>query len=98
MRVLSEIQEEQPLVGEVRGKGLMVGVEMVRDPAKTPAQKEAAIVKAEMLRRGYLIGLGGIHRNVLRLQPPLVITEQEVEASAAALGKSIAAARGQGQG
>jgi len=94
MRVLSEIQEEQPLVGEVRGKGLMVGVEMVRDPAKTPAQKEAALVKEEMLRRGYLIGLGGIHRNVLRLQPPLVITEEEVEASAAALGKSIAAASG----
>ena len=94
MKGLSEIQEQHPLVGEVRGKGLMVGVEMVRDSAKTPAQKEAAAVKVEMLRRGYLIGVGGIHRNVLRLQPPLIITQAEVDSSVTALEKSVAAVRG----
>ena len=94
MKGISEIQEQNPLVGDVRGKGLMVGVELVRDPAKTPAQKEAVATKAEMLKRGYLVGVGGIHRNVIRLQPPLVITQEEVEDSVAAFAKSIAAVRG----
>jgi 4-aminobutyrate aminotransferase len=94
MKGLLEIQEKNPLVGEVRGRGLMVGVEMVRDPAKSPAQKEAAAVKAEMLRRGYLIGVGGIHRNVLRLQPPLVISSEEIDASIAAVEKSLSTVLG----
>jgi 4-aminobutyrate aminotransferase / (S)-3-amino-2-methylpropionate transaminase / 5-aminovalerate transaminase len=94
LKRLSEVEKASQLVGEVRGKGLMVGVELVLDSAKTPAQKEAAGVKAEMLRRGYLIGVGGIHRNVLRLQPPLVITSEEVEASVTALEKSLIAVHG----
>ena len=94
MKGLAEIQEKNPLVGEVRGRGLMVGVEMVLDDAKTPAQKEAAAVKVEMLKRGYLIGVGGIHRNVLRIQPPLVITSEEVEASLTAIEKSLPTVRG----
>ena len=89
MKLLKEGSDRHPQVGEVRGKGLMVGVELVKDSKKVPAQKEASMVKTEMFRRGYLIGVGGIHRNVLRIQPPLVIAEGEIDAAAAALKKSL---------
>jgi len=78
-------------MGEVRGRGLMIGIELVGDSKKTPAQRQAATVKGEMLRRGYLVGVGGIHKNVIRIQPPLVITSEEIESAAEALEKSIRA-------
>ena len=92
MKLLKEGTNSNPHVGEIRGKGLMIGVELVKDAKKTPAPKEAAEAKTEMRRRGYLIGVGGIHRNVLRIQPPLIITAGEIESSADALGSSIGAA------
>ncbi|MFI5404636.1 MAG: aminotransferase class III-fold pyridoxal phosphate-dependent enzyme, partial [Candidatus Gagatemarchaeaceae archaeon] len=79
-------------VGEVRGKGLMIGVELIADSKKTPAKKQAAAVKADMMKRGFLIGVGGIHKNVLRVQPPLLITANEIVSAAGALDASIAAA------
>jgi len=91
MRELKEL-EGNSLVGEVRGRGLMIGVELVKDKTKTPAQKEAQAVRAEMRKRGFLVGVGGIYRNVLRVQPPLIITGEEVEKSAGAMTDSIRAA------
>ncbi len=92
MKILGEFAEKGGGIGEVRGKGLMIGIELVKDSHKIPAQKEAAEVKAEMLRRGFLVGVGGIHKNVVRIQPPLIITEGEVDSAAAALEKSLASA------
>jgi 4-aminobutyrate aminotransferase-like enzyme len=92
MKLLREGTKSDAHVGEIRGRGLMIGVELVRDGKKAPADKEAAAIKTEMRRRGYLIGVGGIHRNVLRVQPPLVITAEEVELASKALSSSIAMA------
>ena len=71
-----------PHVGEVRGLGLMIGVELVvaRD-TKEPAPRLAQAARAALRERGILIGVGGPDANVLRIQPPLVIGE-EVLASA----------------
>jgi len=77
IKYLKEAEQEIPFIGDVRGRGLMIGVELVHDKgSKKPAPELAEKVKAEMRRRGYLIGVGGIFRNVLRLQPPLIITEE----------------------
>ncbi|MDA4125053.1 MAG: aspartate aminotransferase family protein [Thaumarchaeota archaeon] len=92
MKLLGEVATKRVQVGEVRGKGLMIGVELVTDSKKTPAKKQAAAVKAEMMKRGFLIGVGGIHKNVLRVQPPLLITANEIVSAAGALDASIAAA------
>jgi 4-aminobutyrate aminotransferase len=92
MKLLNEYAGGDQKVGQIRGKGLMVGVELVKDAKKTPGQKEAASVRVEMRKRGYLIGVGGIHKNVLRIQPPLVITADEIESAARALADSISAA------
>jgi 4-aminobutyrate aminotransferase len=89
IRLLADLAGTKSAVGEIRGKGLMIGVELVKDSKKTPAQKGASAVRAEMKKRGYLVGVGGIHRNVLRVQPPLVITADEVESAARAVDESL---------
>jgi len=78
-----------PLIGDVRGSGLMVGIELVRDRQKTPAPDEAAKVKALMREKGFLIGVGGTYANVLRLQPPLVISSEELSSAVSALAESF---------
>ena len=67
-------------IGQVRGKGLMIGIELVRDHAsKDPASTEGKKIQEVCLENGLLIGLGGIFNNVLRIQPPLVISQEQME-------------------
>jgi 4-aminobutyrate aminotransferase/(S)-3-amino-2-methylpropionate transaminase len=75
---LLDLQKTESLIGEVRGHGLMVGVELVRDASKTPASEAANQVKTLLRERGFLIGVGGTWGNVLRIQPPLVISVPEL--------------------
>jgi 4-aminobutyrate aminotransferase / (S)-3-amino-2-methylpropionate transaminase / 5-aminovalerate transaminase len=72
---------EQPLIGDVRGKGLMIGVELIADP-KTKAYGTAAagFVRQYCLEHNLLIGVGGNFGSVLRIQPPLVISDEQLEA------------------
>jgi len=87
---LTEIAERSPLIGEVRGKGLMIGIELVKNKkTKSPADREAGEVKKALLKEGFLIGLGGLHKNVLRLQPPLIITRKELDLALDNLEKSL---------
>ncbi|GBC69618.1 5-aminovalerate aminotransferase DavT [archaeon HR01] len=87
---LREAMDEIPFMGDVRGRGLMVGVELVWDErTKKPAPELADRAKAEMRRRGYLIGVGGIYKNVLRIQPPLIITEEVAQEAVENLVESI---------
>jgi 4-aminobutyrate aminotransferase len=92
IRSLKEVGEKQPLIGEVRGKGLMIGVELVKDSKKTPAAKEAAKVKTLMKEKGFLIGVGGLYGNVVRLEPPLIISRREIDFGIAAMESAISEA------
>jgi 4-aminobutyrate aminotransferase len=77
---LQEIARRHPIVGEVRGLGLMIGIELVSDrAARTPAAQAAGQIQDALLEQGFLIGLGGFHGNVLRLQPPLVIADADLD-------------------
>ncbi len=77
---LVDIQRKRPLVGDVRGKGLMIGIELVKDPSsKEPARDETKSLVKMLQKAGVIIGLGGIFKNVLRLQPPLVISEEQAK-------------------
>ncbi len=79
-----------PLVGDVRGRGLMIGLELVRDRrGKEPAASEAKAVRAALRERGVLVGVGGLFGNVVRLQPPLSITPEECERVVAALAEVL---------
>lgn len=93
MARLRDMRKQFPLLGEVRGLGLMIGVELVRDTAKTPASKEAEAVREHCLKNGVLVGVGGAYGNVLRLQPPLVITRAQIDTVLATLEAAFRAAQ-----
>ncbi len=77
---LLELQERQPLIGEVRGMGLMLGVELVRDrQSKEPATSETADVLEMCKQRGLLIGKGGLLGNTLRIKPPMCLTKDDAD-------------------
>ncbi len=77
---LLELQNRHPLIGEVRGLGLMLGVEFVRDRAnKEPATAETARLMNLTKERGLLIGRGGLFGNVVRLAPPMCLTADDVD-------------------
>ena len=74
---LKEIERDSNIVGEVRGKGLMLGIELVKDKAsKEPAPELAREVRTFCHRHGLLIEIGGHYSNVARFLPPLVLTEE----------------------
>jgi 4-aminobutyrate aminotransferase len=76
---LAAINPKGVCIGEIRGKGLMVGAELVEDPeTKVPAAAVAGKVRAAMREKGILIGVGGGLANVLRVQPPLSIRKEEL--------------------
>ena len=87
---LQELQQRHALIGDVRGLGLMAGVELVSDRGrKTPAADEAAAIQARLLEEGFLAGVGGYYGNVLRLQPPLVIEDVDLDRAVAALDRAL---------
>jgi 4-aminobutyrate aminotransferase len=88
---LRELQKKFPLIGDVRGSGLMIGIELVSDKEKTPANVEAGKIRAAMRQKGFLIGVGGTYGNVLRFQPPLVISSEELSAAVVALAECLKA-------
>lgn len=72
------LQEKHPIIGEVRGKGLMLGIELVRDrKTKEPAAKEMLRLMDLCKERGLLIGKGAMAGNVIRIKPPLCITSED---------------------
>ncbi len=75
---LLELKDRHPLIGDVRGLGLMLGAELVKN-GREPAAAETDRVLELMKNRGILIGKNGRSRNVLAFQPPLVITGGDVE-------------------
>ncbi len=74
---LRTLEQSSQIVGDVRGKGLMLGVEIVTDKAtKEPAAALARRVRTACRRRGLLMEIGGHYGNVARFLPPLVVTEE----------------------
>lgn len=75
-----ELQAKISLIGDVRGTGLMIGVELVKDEkTKKPAIDEVKEVAKRMMKKGVLVGTGGVHGNVFRIQPPLCITSEQAD-------------------
>jgi 4-aminobutyrate aminotransferase len=80
MKRLNEMKEDCSIIGEVRGKGLIIGVELVKNQkTKAPAAEEAVKVRDRCREQGVLLGHGGIKGNVIRIQPPLVVNKQEMD-------------------
>ena len=92
---LQELATRHRLIGDVRGMGLMLGVELVRDrQTKEPAKEETLAVLEHMRELGVLIGKGGLYGNVLRIKPPMCITAEDVDFAVDALDVALARASG----
>ena len=77
---LEDLQKRFSLIGDVRGKGLMLGIELVSDlETKKPASEQAKLIVNHLKNDGVIIGLGGLYGNVLRFQPPLCISEEQID-------------------
>jgi alanine-glyoxylate transaminase / (R)-3-amino-2-methylpropionate-pyruvate transaminase len=85
---LREMQRRYPIIGDVRGLGLMQALELVKEN-KVPDPQTASRILEGTRRRGVLIGKGGMWGNVLRIAPPLTITESQIDELAAALDESF---------
>jgi 4-aminobutyrate aminotransferase/(S)-3-amino-2-methylpropionate transaminase len=85
---LRALAKTNPLIGDVRGAGLMIGVELVKDAQKTPASAEAEAIRDYCLKNGMLIGIAG-SGNVVRFQPPLVITRQQIDQAMTIFTKAL---------
>jgi 4-aminobutyrate aminotransferase len=90
MSGLQAVAERTPAIGEVRGRGLMIGVELVAAPGTEPSPHIALAVQEAARERGLLIGKGGLYGNVLRIAPPLTLTEAEAEEGLSRLEDAIA--------
>jgi 4-aminobutyrate aminotransferase-like enzyme len=91
---LDALKAKYPIVGDVRGRGLMQGMELVaNEPAGDRTPNHAATLRffEETKRRGLLVGRGGLHGNVLRIAPALVVTRRDIDDALAVLDESFAA-------
>jgi alanine-glyoxylate transaminase/(R)-3-amino-2-methylpropionate-pyruvate transaminase len=89
---LKKLQSEHELIGDVRGMGLMLGAELVRDRStKEPAKAETLQILEEARAMGVLIGKGGIDGNVLRIKPPMCITADDADYSLEVLHRALQA-------
>jgi 4-aminobutyrate aminotransferase len=86
---IRDLSADRPAVGDVRGKGLMIGVELVRPGTTEPDPDAAAAVLEACRDDGVLIGKGGLWGNVLRIAPPLSITLDEADEALHALDAAL---------
>jgi 4-aminobutyrate aminotransferase len=90
---LKDIAEKAPRVGDVRGRGLMIGIELVEDKATKRAAREAANkIKDDLFKKGLIVGTGGIRKNVVRILPPLVINDEDADILLEAMGVALTSA------
>ncbi|MCP3785148.1 aspartate aminotransferase family protein [Micromonospora sp. A3M-1-15] len=87
---LRAVAQAHPVVGDVRGKGLMIALELV-GPDGAPHPAAAAALLEESRERGLLVGKGGLYGNVIRLAPPMTLTRAEADEALEILTQSIEA-------
>ncbi len=90
MRRMKEFEERYEIVGEARGKGLMLGLEIIKNgKTREPAVEETAEIRRLSVDFGLIVGLGGWWKNVIRVQPPLTIKEEHMDLAMDSLERAI---------
>ncbi len=91
-RRLEQLKDKHAVIGDVRGIGLFLGLDLVKDrTTKEPAKEVAARYQQELFRRRILVGLGGIDGNVVRIEPPLILSRDHVDESVEAFDDALSA-------
>jgi len=90
---MERLKSRHDIVGDVRGMGLMLGMEIVTDQAsKEPNAAATGVILEELRERGVLVGKGGLYGNVLRIKPPMCVTKEDADYTVWALDEALAAA------
>ena len=80
MAGLEKLQQKYPVIGDVRGRGLFIGIDFVSDSETLqPNAEEASRVVIEMRDRGVLLSIDGPLHNVIKIKPPMVLTKQDID-------------------
>ena len=88
---LRELQQKHNVIGDVRGKGLMLGIELVKDrQSKEPAKEECAQVLETTKEMGLLLGKGGLWGQTIRFSPPMCVNEQDADFLLQVLDRALA--------
>lgn len=88
--VCSQMAERYPIIGDVRGSGLFLGIELVRDrETLEPATEEASFIADQMREHGILLGTDGPFHNVLKIRPPMPFDEENADFLVATLDKIL---------
>jgi 4-aminobutyrate aminotransferase len=88
---LLPVADQAPWILELRGKGLMLGIETVEPDSDEPDAARAGQLLEECRKRGLLVGKGGLYGNVLRIAPPMTVTEEEIDTAAEIIADSVSA-------
>ncbi|MFM8396108.1 MAG: aminotransferase class III-fold pyridoxal phosphate-dependent enzyme, partial [Acidobacteriota bacterium] len=87
---LRPLRESSPLVGDVRGSGLFLGIELVRDRERlTPADAEASYVANRLREEGILLGTDGPLHNVVKIRPPMPFAKSDAELLVETIGRVL---------
>ena len=90
MSGLKELQAKHDIIGDVRGRGLFIGFELVKDrESKEPAAEEAARIVDMMRERGVLLSNDGPHHNVIKIKPPMVLSEEDIDSTIKHLDETV---------
>lgn len=90
LKRLEEMKKDGNIIGDVRGKGLMIGVEIVKDnETKKPAPDEARLICENAYKKGLALIRYGVHQSVLRIHPPLILTREQADVGLEILESSI---------
>jgi 4-aminobutyrate aminotransferase len=90
MDELERLKQRHPIIGDVRGRGLAIGIELVKDRAgKEPARREAAMTVYRGFELGVVLYYVGVDSNVLELTPPLTLTKQQASDGIALLDQAL---------
>ncbi len=88
---LRRLQAKYPIIGDVRGLGLMQALEFIEpDAAKTPNPAAVTRLLDECLQRGLLLYMAGLHNHVIRIFPPLIVTEAQIDEALQIMDESLA--------
>jgi len=88
---LTQIARDYPQLGDIRGKGLFLAIEIVKDEARTPDANAAKALSLKAIEAGILVSTTGLNANIIRITPPLVISAAEVDRALAAFRQAFEA-------
>jgi 4-aminobutyrate aminotransferase / (S)-3-amino-2-methylpropionate transaminase / 5-aminovalerate transaminase len=86
---LTRLQTRYPQIGDIRGKGLFLAIELIKDEARTPDAAGAKALSLAAIENGILVSTTGLNANIIRITPPLVVTAEHVDRALASFERAF---------